>query len=217
MNSIQVKICGVTNVNDARACAELGADMIGFNFYRQSPRFIEPQAAREIVEQMPTGICTVGVFVDADAEEIRRTAELANVRCVQLHGDFGRGTCSDLAGEFRVIRAFSTDTRFEPKNAAEFSDCDVLVDAYHRNLRGGTGQTCDWCAARATLPFTRFLILSGGLNSQNVRDAIAAVAPHAVDVCSGIESAPGVKNYRALEEFITAVRVAHGAKVSSHS
>ena len=217
MNSVRIKICGVTNANDARACVELGADMIGFNFYRQSPRYIEPQAARQIIEQLPREIGAVGVFVDTDVEEIRKTAERSNVRCVQLHGDFAPQTCSDLAREVRVIRAFTTDRRFDPGNAAAFSDCDVLVDAYHRDLRGGTGQTCDWSAARATLAFTRFLILSGGLNSQNVRDAITTVMPHAVDVCSGVETTPGVKNYRALREFITAVRHAERAKVSSAS
>jgi phosphoribosylanthranilate isomerase len=215
MNPVQIKICGVTNVNDARACAELGANMIGFNFYPKSPRYIEPAAVRDIVKQMPNGICAVGVFVDSDAEAIRKTAELANVQCVQLHGDFAPETCSDLAGEFRVIRAFSTDTRFDPKTVAAFRDCDVLIDAYDANVRGGTGHTCDWNAARATLSFTRFLIVSGGLNAQNVRAATAIVRPHAVDVCSGVESAPGVKNHRALKEFISAVRHAEHAKVSS--
>jgi phosphoribosylanthranilate isomerase len=207
---IKIKICGVTNVNDARACAELGADMIGFNFYPRSPRYIEPKAVREIVGELPRGICAVCVFVDTDPGQVRKSAELAGVRCIQLHGDFASKTCSELAREFRVIRAFSTDTRFRPENAAAFPDCDVLVDAHDPDLRGGTGQTCDWSAARATLPFTRFLILSGGLTAQNVGGAIAAVTPHAVDVCSGIESAPGVKDHRALENFITAARTAEG-------
>jgi phosphoribosylanthranilate isomerase len=217
VSAVLIKICGVTNARDARACVELGADMIGFNFYRQSPRYVAPDAVRRIVEALPQATCAVGVFVDEDPEEIRNTAELANIRCVQLHGDFAGETCSELARGFRVIRAFSTDTQFEPRNAAAFSNCDVLVDAYHRDLRGGTGQTCDWSAARATLPFTRFLILSGGLNSQNVGEAIATVTPHAVDVCSGVESAPGVKNHDALKEFISAVRDAERAKVPSHA
>ena len=150
MTPTQIKICGVTNANDARACIELGANMIGFNFYPHSPRYIEPEAVRGIVDALPRGICAVGVFVDADAGEISKTAELVGVRCLQLHGDFASKTCSELAREFRVIRAFSTDTRFHPENAAAFSDCDVLVDTYHADLRGGTGQTCDWPAARAT-------------------------------------------------------------------
>ncbi len=198
MTPIQIKICGVTNANDARACVELGADMIGFNFYPASPRYIEPTIVRGIVDALPARTCAVGVFVDADTAEIRELAKTAGVRCVQLHGHATPESCSELAREFRVIRALSTDTRFEPEQTAAFPECDVLIDAYHPELRGGTGQTCDWSAARAAMRYTRFLILSGGLDAQNVGRAIAAVTPHAVDVCSGIESAPGVKDHCAL-------------------
>jgi len=208
MNPIQIKICGVTNANDALACVELGADMVGFNFYSASPRYIEPTIVRRIVDALPVGTCAVGVFVDANTAEIRKLAETAGVRCVQLHGQITPESCSELAREFRVIRALSTDTRFEPEHTAAFPECDVLLDAYHPELRGGTGQTCDWSAAQAAMRYTRFLILSGGLDSQNVSRAIAAVTPQAVDVCSGIESTPGVKDHRKLEQFIRAVRAA---------
>ncbi len=208
MTPVQIKICGVTNIRDARACTELGATMIGLNFYPQSPRYVEPKVARQIVEAVPRGVQAVGVFVNALADEIRSIANAAEIRCVQVHGDFSAETCRELAGEFRVIRAFSTDARFRPKETALFSECDILVDAHHPNLRGGTGLTCDWSAARATLPFARFLFLSGGLNAQNVGHAIAAVAPHAVDVCSSVESAPGAKDYRAIKNFVAAVRMA---------
>jgi phosphoribosylanthranilate isomerase len=206
--AIQIKICGVTNANDARACVELGADMIGFNFYRKSPRYVEPTIVRRIVDALPARICAVGVFVDANSAEVRKLAKTAGVRCVQLHGGITPESCSELARELRVIRALSTDTRFEPKHTAAFPHCDVLIDAYHPELRGGTGQTCDWSAARAAMRYTRFLILSGGLNARNVGQAIVAVMPNAVDVCSGIESAPGVKDHYALEQFINAVRAA---------
>jgi phosphoribosylanthranilate isomerase len=211
MTPVQIKICGVTNVKDARACAELGASMIGFNFYQQSPRYIEPRVARRIIEAIPPGVCAVGVFVDASAEEIRKIADAAGVRCVQLHGRTSPDTCSELAREFRLIRAFSTDAQFRAEQVSLFSDCDVLVDAHHPNLRGGTGLTCDWRAARTARVFARFLILSGGLTDQNVGQAITTVAPHAVDVCSGVESAPGVKDHRALENFVTAVRTANSS------
>jgi phosphoribosylanthranilate isomerase len=208
MSPVQIKICGVTNVKDAAACAELGANMIGFNFYPQSPRYIEPKVARRIINAIPSGVCAVGVFVDASAEEIRNIADAAGVPCVQLHGRTPPDTCSKLAREFRVIRAFSTNPQFRPQEVSLFSDCDVLVDAHHLNLHGGTGLTCDWLAARATRSFARFLILAGGLTEQNVGQAITTVAPHAVDVCSGVESAPGVKDHRAVENFVTAVRTA---------
>jgi phosphoribosylanthranilate isomerase len=205
---VQIKICGVTNSKDAKACVELGANMIGFNFYPQSPRYIEPKVARRIIETIPPGVCAVGVLVDASAEEIRNIAEIASVRSVQLHGRTSPDTCRELAREFRVIRAVSTDLQFRPEEVSLFADCDVLVDAHHPNLRGGTGLTCDWLAARTTRSFARFLILSGGLTEKNVGEAIAIVAPHAVDVCSGVESAPGIKDQQALEDFVNAVRAA---------
>ncbi|HEY4271521.1 MAG TPA: phosphoribosylanthranilate isomerase [Candidatus Udaeobacter sp.] len=208
MMPIKIKICGVTKADDARACVELGADMIGFNFYSGSPRYIEPKVVRGIVDAMPRGISPVGIFVDGDVGEIRKTAELAGVRCVQLHGEIAPQACSKLAREFRVIRAFSTHAQFRPENVAEFADCDVLIDAYHPKFRGGTGQTCDWSAAQATLRFTKFLILSGGLNAQNVTHAITQVMPHAVDVCSGIERRPGMKDSNAIKDFVAAVRAA---------
>ena len=208
MTSAQIKICGVTNVKDARACAELGASMIGFNFYPKSPRYIEPKIARQIIEAIPSRVCPVGVFVDASAEEIRNVADVVGVRCVQLHGRTSPDTCSELAREFRVIRAFSTDPQFRPEEVSLFGNCDVLIDAHHPKLRGGTGLTCDWLAARTTRSLARFLILSGGLTGQNVGEAIATVVPHAVDVCSGVESAPGVKDHDAIKDFVAAVRTA---------
>ena len=115
-----------------------------------------------------------------------------------------------------MIRALSTDTRFEPEHTAAFPECDVLIDAYHPELRGGTGQTCDWSAARAAMRYTRFLILSGGLDAQNVGRAIAAVTPHAVDVCSGVESAPGVKDHRCARTISSAaVRAAERSYATS--
>ncbi len=207
MTPIQIKICGITNARDAKACAKLGAALIGLNFYSQSPRYIEPSVGRKIVEALPADTDAVGVFVDGNAEEIRKTAMTARVRSVQLHGNFSPETAHELASAFRVIRVFSTHARFRPEEASLFPDCDVLIDAHHPQLRGGTGQTCDWSAARATLAFARFLILSGGLNAQNVGRAIQAVMPHAVDVCSGVESAPGVKDHRAIKNFITSVRM----------
>jgi phosphoribosylanthranilate isomerase len=211
MTPVQIKICGVTNVKDARACAELGVSMIGFNFYPQSSRYIEPKLARRIIETISPRVLAVGVFVDASVEGIRTTADATGVRCVQLHGGTSAEKCSELAREFRVIRAFSTDPQFRPEEVALFGDCDVLVDAHDPNLRGGTGLTCDWLAARTTRSFARSLILSGGLTEENVGQAIATVAPDAVDVCSGVESAPGVKDHQALEDFITAVRAANSS------
>ena len=208
MNQVQIKICGITNLADARACVDLGADMIGLNFYSRIPRCVQPEHAREIVESIPRNVRAVGIFVDPTAGEIRSVAKTARIECVQLHGELPPETCRELAGEFRVIRAFSTGHKFHPEDVGAFPDCDILLDAEHPNLRGGTGFNCDWSAAQATLPLVRFLFLSGGLNARNVSEAIAAVAPHAVDVCSGVESAPGLKDHSAIENFIAAARTA---------
>jgi len=208
MNRLQVKICGVTNVEDARACADLGADIIGLNFYPQSARYIRPQHARKIIEVIPRGVRAVGVFVDPTASEVRSIAKSVGLEYVQLHGNVAPEMCRELASEFRVIRAFSTDGQFKPEDVRSFLECDVILDAHHAELRGGTGLTCDWSLARATVPFARFLILSGGLNAQNLGDAIATVGPHAVDVCTGVETTPGVKDRRAIEKFIAAARTA---------
>jgi len=216
MTPVQIKICGIANVRDAKASVELGAHLIGLNFYPQSPRYIEPKVGRQIVEALPTNTGAVGVFVDGNADEIRKTAHTAGVRCVQLHGNFSPEMARELAGEFRVIRVFSTHLQFRPEDVSLFPDSDVLIDAHHPVLPGGTGRTCNWQVARATLAFTRFLILSGGLNADNVASAINAVAPHAVDVCSSVESAPGAKDYRAIKNFVAAVRMA-GRPVTASS
>jgi len=208
MNRMQIKICGITNVIDARICAELGADMIGLNFYPQSVRYIDPEMARRIVQETPRGVLTVGVFVDVSADEVRKIATTVGLGSVQLHGQISPEVCRELAQEFRVIRALRTDSHFRPEYVASFRGCDVLLDAEHPELHGGTGRRCDWPAARAARVFTRFLILSGGLNTQNVAEAIATVAPHGVDACSGVERTPGVKDHRAIEKFIAAVRAA---------
>jgi tryptophan synthase beta subunit len=206
MNPAQIKICGVTNVEDAKVCAELGIEFVGLNFYRRSARYVEPQVARQIVETLSDRVEAVGVFVDATVDEIRATAKAAGLRTVQLHGEASPQMCHELAREFRVIRALHTNGDFRPETATLFPDCDILLDAHHPELRGGTGQTCDWPIARATLPFARALILSGGLNAQNVGAALAAVGAHAADVCSGVESAPGIKDHDAIRNFAAAVR-----------
>jgi len=127
MNRVQIKICGITRVEDAKACTELGADMIGLNFYPQSSRYIQPQRARQIVEGIPRSIHAVGVFVDPAASEVRAIAKITGIECVQLHGDVPPDTCRELAREFRVIRAFSTGSQFQPNLSRSFDELEVLI------------------------------------------------------------------------------------------
>lgn len=180
--------------------------MIGLNFFPQSRRYVRPEMARKIVEHLSSGVEAVGVFVDAAADEVREIAALANLRAVQLHGHASPETCLELAKDFRVIRAFQTNQAFQPQDLASFRECDVLLDAGHPHLRGGTGRTCDWSVAKSARQFARFLFLAGGLNPQNVRDAISTVAPQAVDVCSAVERAPGLKDHDAIKNLVEAVR-----------
>jgi len=202
MSTVQIKICGITNARDAKACIDLGAQMIGLNFYPQSARYIQPEVARQIVQTLPTNTRAVGVFVDGNADAIRKTANIAGLRCIQLHGKFSPDITRELAGEFHVIRAFATHTHFRPEDVSLFPNCDALIDAHHPDLRGGTGQTCNWQDARAALAFARFLILSGGLTTANVQEAIRRVRPYAVDVASGVEREPGKKDPEKLRRFI---------------
>jgi phosphoribosylanthranilate isomerase len=206
MNRLQIKICGTTSVRDAAACMAAGVDMIGLNFYPRSPRVIAPTVAREIVQSLPANTEAVGVFVDPRVDEVRAIAKAVGIRAVQLHGEIPPLVCRSLTKEFRVIRAFQTTVDFRPESVALFPDCDILLDAYHPNLRGGTGQTCDWSIAAETRHFARCLILSGGLNAQNISAALAAVRPHAVDVCSSVEAKPGIKDQEAIKKFVGAVR-----------
>src|SRR5207247_9447913 len=139
MTPVQIKICGVTNVRDAEACVDLGAQLIGLNFWPQSPRYIQPDTARQIVDALPSEITAVGVFVDGNAEEIRKTANTAGVRCVQLHGNFTPEVARELAREFRVIRAFSTHAQFRPEDVSLFPASVVLIAGSDPSFRAGNG------------------------------------------------------------------------------
>ena len=203
---VRVKICGITNAADARAALEAGADALGFNFWRGSARYISPQEARRIIEELPREILPVGVFVNVpDAETLARIASEAGVRGVQLHGDETPDYCRLLSGRM-VIKALRVGDDFEPESAATFETSAVLLDAFSRVARGGTGETFDWSIARRVRALVPQLYLAGGLTPENVREAIAAVEPFAVDVCSGVESVPGRKDPARMRAFIDAVR-----------
>ncbi|HEY0077505.1 MAG TPA: phosphoribosylanthranilate isomerase [Pyrinomonadaceae bacterium] len=203
---IQVKICGITTGADARAAVEAGADALGFNFWRRSVRYISPQAARRIIEELPEGVLPVGVFVNVrEPERLARIASEAGVRAVQLHGDETPDYCRRLVGQ-TIIKALRVGDDFEPESAATFGASAVLLDAFSKAGRGGTGETFDWSIARRVRALVPQLYLAGGLTPENVPEAIAAVEPFAVDVCSGVESAPARKDHARIRAFIRAVR-----------
>jgi len=203
---VKVKVCGITNLEDALLAAEAGADALGFNFYLRSPRYIAPEEARRIIKVLPQAIFCVGVFVNEERPEtVARMAAVSGVGAVQLHGDESPEYCAALV-ERRVIKALRVGKDFVPEGAAQYRVESVLLDAFSASARGGTGETFDWTLARKTREVVAQLYLAGGLTPENVAGAIAAVAPYAVDVCSGVEFAPGRKDMSRVRAFISAVR-----------
>ncbi|MDQ3069519.1 MAG: phosphoribosylanthranilate isomerase [Acidobacteriota bacterium] len=197
----RVKMCGMRRPEDARAAALAGATAIGIVFWPSSPRAIGADAAKRVVDGLPAGVPAIGVFVNQDAVEINACVMKAGLAGVQLHGD----EPIDLIARLKrpVIRAVTIESlallRDLPPHVT------VLLDAHDPRLRGGTGRTIDWAAAREVAR-TRHVVLAGGLTPFNVEDAIATVRPYAVDVSSGIESEPGVKDHVVMNAFMDAVR-----------
>jgi phosphoribosylanthranilate isomerase len=202
-----VKICGITNLEDALAAVDAGADALGFNFYTRSPRFIAPVDARDIIEQLPDRIMSVGVFVnESEPEQVERIAELVGLKAVQLHGDESPQYCRALRGRF-VIKALRVGDRFTPQSVKEYETDAILLDAYAGDARGGTGRVIDWSIARQVRKLVPQLFLAGGLSVENVAEAISIVEPYAVDACSSLEREPGIKDAGRVRAFVAAVRV----------
>lgn len=209
---MKVKICGLTSLDEALAATEAGADLLGFNFYPPSPRYVETQACREIVAGLRRCGCRailVGVFVNAPPESVRRTLDDCQLDLAQLSGDEAEGDVRALDGRaFKAIRPRSlAAARDLAARYARREAPALLVDAHHPDLFGGTGQTGDWPAAHA-LAADYPLLLAGGLNPENVAQAIRTAGPWGVDVASGVESSPGVKDIKKLRAFIQAARAA---------
>jgi phosphoribosylanthranilate isomerase len=200
-----VKICGITNLDDALAAVAAGADALGFNFYEPSPRYITPQHAREIIEQLPETLLTVGVFVNEESEEVRKIGKETSLRAVQLHGDETPEYCRELV-DFYVIKTFAVSDTFDIQAPDAYKVDAVMLDTKHNNLRGGTGRVFDWSIAEQVAPTIPKLFLAGGLSPENVKNAVEIVRPFAVDACSALEDSPGKKNHERMRVFINTVR-----------
>jgi phosphoribosylanthranilate isomerase len=201
-----IKICGITNLNDGLASVEAGADALGFNFYRPSPRYIAPQRAREIIDQLPESVLTVGVFVNEGTPgAVSRIAEEAGVGALQLHGDESPEYCCSLVGRY-VIKALSVGGDFDVKLTTSYKVEAIMLDARDHKLWGGTGQVIDWSIAREVRKLVPKLFLAGGLSRENIEEAIETVRPYAVDACSALEDVPGRKNHDEVRAFINAAR-----------
>ena len=206
MAAPRVKVCGICRAEDATRAIDLGASAIGFVFWPDSPRFIEPARARDIATSLPTHITAVGVFVNQPAAYVIDVAKLVPLAAVQLHG---AESIDDFAGVNEpLIKAVPVTDPFDPSTIDGLpSFVTVLLDAHDPVRRGGTGRTIDWTIA-AGVAARRKTILSGGLNAANVGEAISRVRPYMVDVSSGVESVPGRKDPDKLRRFFAVINAA---------
>ncbi len=200
----RVKICGITRWEDAQLAIDLGATALGFNFYPRSPRYIEPADAQSIVFKLPPLVLPVGIFADeADGESVGQRARESLVKAVQLHGPQFPPLDGAIAG-FTLIRAVAVSEGFRPEILLDLHGDAFLLDTFDPDLRGGTGKTFNWTLAHDAHRFGT-IVLGGGLGPDNVGEAIREVRPFAVDVASGVESAPGKKDPEKMRAFFAAV------------
>lgn len=197
-----IKVCGITRSEDALQAVEAGATALGFVFWARSPRFIEPHRATAIVAALPAGVTTVGVFVNESVQGVRRAIAEAGVGAVQLHGDEDASYASGL--DVPIYRSVTLDGSLAAVDAWPEGTV-FLLDAADRVRRGGTGTRVDWARA-ADVARRRPTVLAGGLTPDNVEEAIRTVRPHGVDVSSGVERAPGIKDAARVTSFVTRAR-----------
>jgi phosphoribosylanthranilate isomerase len=212
---IRVKICGITNMADAKAATDAGANSLGFNFYEKSLRRVVTADAAQIRSKLPKEVEAVGVFVNAKPADINSLRAFVRFDAAQLHGDETPDIVSRVASSVPVIKAFRVDASFSMKLFDQFPGVlAFLLDGMRLGQYGGTGQTTDWDFARRAASAHR-IILSGGLKVENVGEAVRMVRPYGVDVASGLETKPGKKDHAKLKEFIEEVRRAEQQLESS--
>jgi phosphoribosylanthranilate isomerase len=199
---VRIKICGVTREEDALAAVRLGADALGFNFWPGSRRHLTPAAARLIIERLPPLVTTVGVFVNQPEAEMRAIAAETGIQVFQLHGDEPPELCARMP--LPVVKAIPVDQVRTLSRLLSYEVSAFLLDTPSRGY-GGTGQPFDWSLAEGVSEVAP-VILAGGLTPENVANAVRAVRPYAVDVASGVESSPGVKDMDRMSRFVAAVR-----------
>lgn len=198
----RVKVCGITNPEDALCAVALGAAALGFVFYEKSPRFIRPEEAGKIISLLPPFVTKVGVFVNAGADYLREARDVAGFNVCQFHGDETPEFCAAFGENYiKAIRVRDEGSL----SAVDIYDTDVfLFDAYSPDAYGGTGENFSWEVLPRRKLEDKFVILSGGLNPDNVRQAVQTVGPYAVDVSSGVEASPGIKDHLKLKRFMEA-------------
>jgi phosphoribosylanthranilate isomerase len=200
---VKVKICGMTQLKDAAFAVEHGADAVGFIFYKKSPRSVTMKTVRNIILKLPPLVDTVGVFVNESVDRVNKIANYCGLDLVQLHGEESPAFCKKI--QRRVIKAFRVKDLQSVKQLEKFHVSGYLLDTFSDNLHGGTGKTFDWNLA---LPAKKIgpVILAGGLTARNILQAIRQARPYGVDVCSGVEKLPGIKDPEKVRAFLTNIR-----------
>jgi len=204
---VKVKICGITNYEDAAAAVDMGADLLGFNFYPKSPRFVPPEKASEIISKLPAFIDIVGVFVNASFEQIRETIDLCQLNWVQLHGDEDPQFCNSfLSLDVKTMKALRVKDQNDIQQAENYFTDAILLDAFHPEKYGGTGLTFDW---NIVGHIGKRVFLAGGINPDNASEAIK-LGVYGIDVCSGIEAEPGKKDHKKMRKLFENIRHLRG-------
>ena len=207
MRVVKVKICGITNIEDAFDAVELGADLLGFNFYPKSPRYIDPDRALAIIDHLPTYVDTVGVFVNPTVEEMKDMVERSFLNWVQLHGDESPEFCESLDWiGAQIIKAIRVKSAEQIEEVQQYFTDAVLLDAFDRERYGGTGKTFDWSIIG---DLHKRVFLAGGINPDNAVKAIE-VGVYGIDVCSGVESKPGKKDHEKMKRLFENIEHVRG-------
>ncbi|MDD5773286.1 MAG: phosphoribosylanthranilate isomerase [bacterium] len=197
----KIKICGITKLEDALACIDYGADAIGFVF-AESPRRIDRSRCKEIVDRLPPFITTVGLFANQPQKEVDETVKYLHLDILQFHGDESPEFCSNF--NKRIIKAFRISDKNDLKKLDNYKVSAYLLDSYDSKKLGGTGKTFDWGLIKGIK--NKRIILAGGLTPDNVGEAIRECLPYGVDVSSGVEKSPGIKDHKKIKKFIEAVK-----------
>ena len=202
---VKVKICGITNLEDALAAFFSGADAIGFVFYKKSLRYITPSKASRIANILPKNIKRVGVFVNASAKEVRGIARLCRLDMLQFHGDEPVEFCLQFSG-YRVIKAFRINKNFDFQRLAKYKKFHLLFDGFSKNKYGGTGKKFDWLLLKKIGKIKQKVFLSGGLSCFNIKKALKVFKPDWVDISGGVELKPGKKDHKRMSKFVSLVK-----------
>jgi len=204
----KIKICGITNSKNALDAVDLGVDALGFVFFGESPRYIEPKKARKIINLLPSFVLRVGLFVNASKEEVLSAISDSSVNVLQFHGDEDEQFCNQFNLPYIKATSFQDGVNLLEYCKLFTSSSAILIDTYSENMRGGTGKTFNWDLLPKELPLP--LIVAGGLDSDNVSLLINSINPYGVDVSGGVESDKGIKDYTMMKNFVLGV---HNATV----